>query len=60
MREEPQGERRGRPTLQELCEKVWQQEDLFWKEDTEADECESTEPTKFSEHYIDFEDKVNQ
>ncbi len=45
-------------TCQKLIEKVWQQEDLFWTEDTEADECETNEQTILSENYIDFEDEV--
>jgi hypothetical protein len=33
---------------------------VFWTEDTEADECETTEYTRLSENCIDFEDEVYQ
>nr|AAU82580.1 hypothetical protein GZ18F2_10 [uncultured archaeon GZfos18F2] len=47
-------------TCQKLIKKIWQQEDLFWTEDTEADERVTIEYkyTRLSENYIDFEDEV--
>jgi len=47
-------------TCQKLIKKVWQQEYLFWTEDTEADERETTENKydSLSENYIDSEDEV--
>lgn len=46
-------------TCQKLIEKVRQQEDLFWKEDTEIDAQEMIEKgTKYSvEHYINSEEE---
>jgi transposase len=47
-------------TCQKIIKKVWLQEELFWAEDTEADELETIndEYTSLSENYIDFSDEV--
>lgn len=47
-------------TCQKIIKKIWLQEELFWTEDTEADELETIddEYTSSSENYIDFSDEV--